>query len=484
MADPDVLIIGSGPNGLTAAAMMAREGLSVTVLEAASSLGGGLRSAELTLPGFVHDVCSAVHTVGCLSPAFRELRLEQHGLEWLYPELSVAHPLDGQPAVTLAPTVAETALGLGDDRTRYRRLVGPFVRAGESLFGDVLEPLGIPRHPVTMARLGWFGLRSAERLRRMFREQRSAALLAGCAAHSVMPLSHWLTSAMALVFFIAGHLRPWPVARGGSVSIAGSLERVCRKQGVTFELDQRVTSLRRLPNARAVLFDLAPAQVAAIAGEELPSAYVERLRRFRMGPGIFKLDWALDGPIPWTDPDVQRASTVHVGGTFDEIAAAEARAFAGRVPERPFLIVAQQSHLDDQRAPPGKHTGYAYCHVPAGCDVDMTPAIEAQIERFAPGFRERILARHKHSPAQWERYNPSYIGGAITGGVNDLAQFFARPALRWDPHSTPNRRLYLCSQSTPPGGGVHGMCGRAAAKSALRRVFGVRWRPPPHDRGD
>jgi phytoene dehydrogenase-like protein len=478
----DAVIVGSGPNGLTAAALLAAHGLRVIVLEAAAELGGGLRSQELTLPGFTHDVCSAVHTMGCLSPAFAAVGLEQHGLEWITPPASVAHPLDEGPSAMLQGSVAETAAAFGQDSARYRRLLEPWVRVGEGLIGDVLAPLSFPRHPFAMARLGYWGLRSATALARSrFSTDGARALFAGCAAHSILPLDRMMTSGVGLVFLVAGHLRPWPVARGGSVSIARALESVCRSHGVVFETNTQVTQMSDLPDSQAVLFDLAPKQVAAIAGSELPSKYLRQLSNYRMGPGVFKVDWALDGPIPWRDPECARASTVHVGGSLEEIAASERQMFAGECPERPFLIVTQQSHFDDSRAPTGKHTGYAYCHVPAGCTVDMTAAIEAQLERFAPGFRERVLARHTRSPAQWERYNPSYLGGAISGGVNDLGQFISRPALRFDPYSTPNRRLFLCSQSTPPGGGVHGMCGLHGARSALCRVFGIRLRTPlPH----
>lgn len=469
---PDVIVVGAGPNGLTAAALLARAGLSVRVLEAQPELGGGVRTAALTLPGFQHDVCSAVHTMGCLSPAFAELELTRQGLEWIYPPASVAHPLDGGRAVLLAGSVEETAQGLGVDERAYRDLVRPFVRSPEKLFADLLAPLGLPRQPLTMARFGWLGVRSARSLAfGRFQGEAARALFAGCAAHSVQPLEHALTAAFGLTFLIAGHVRPWPVARGGSFAIARALIAVCEAHGVEFECNRPVTSLEALPAARAILFDVAPKQLSSIAGEALPVSYRRELERYRMGPGCFKLDWALDGPIPWANAACARASTVHVGGSFDELASSEAAAFSGSRTDRPFVLVAQQSLFDASRAPDGKHTGYAYCHVPAGSNVDMSEAIEAQIERFAPGFRERILARHRSFPADLEANNPSHLGGAITGGVADLRQLFTRPALRLDPYSTPNPRLFLCSHSTPPGGGVHGMCGFYAARSALRRRF-------------
>jgi phytoene dehydrogenase-like protein len=413
--------------------------------------------------------------MGCLSPAFQYLQLEAQGLEWIYPPMSAAHPLDGGRAALLPPSLDAAAAGLGDDAASYQRLLEPLLRAGETLLEDVLSPFSIPRHPFTMLRLGLRGLRSARTLASRFRTPEARALVAGCAAHSVLPLDAWLSGGVGLVFLVTAHQRPWPVARGGSVSIARALERACLDAGVVFTTGKMIASLDELPPSRCVLFDVAPAQVAAVAEAELPTRYVRRLRRYRMGPGVFKVDWALDGAIPWARPECAQASTVHVGGTFEEIAESERAAFDGRVCERPFVMLTQQSHFDESRAPPGKHTGYAYCHVPSGCEVDMSVAIEAQVERFAPGFRDLIVARHVRGPAAMQRHNPSYIGGAITGGVNDVWQFIG-PAWRLDPYSTPNPRLFLCSQSMPPGGGVHGMNGWHAARSALRRVFGRRLR--------
>jgi phytoene dehydrogenase-like protein len=477
MASLDVVIVGAGPNGLSAAATLARQGLRVRVLEAASELGGGLKTQALTLDGYRHDVCSAVHTMGCLSPVFAWLELERHGLEWVHPPASLAHPLEGAPAVTLEPSLGETARQLGADARAYEALLAPFVRAQRHLFDDALAPLGLPRQPLTMARLGWLGLRSAQRLARArFSGAAARALFAGCAAHSTQPLDHLATAAFGLIFLLAGHIKTWPVARGGSSAIAGALAWVCREHGVELETGRRIRSLRELPEARAIVFDLAPRQLAEIAGEALPSDYRRRLLGYRMGPACFKLDWALDGPIPWRDPRCLRASTVHVGGTLGEIADAERAAWDGRVHERPFVLVTQQSLFDSSRAPSGKHTGYAYCHVPAGSALDMTFAIEAQIERFAPGFRDLVLARHRLFPADFEAHNQSYIGGAVTGGAASWDQLFTRPTPRLDPYTTPNPRLFLCSHSTPPGGGVHGMCGYHAARSVLRHHFGGAWK--------
>jgi phytoene dehydrogenase-like protein len=467
---PDAVVVGSGPNGLAAAVALAQAGAGVLVLEADAEIGGGVRTAELTLPGFAHDVCSGAHPMGILSPFLSTLPLAEHGLEWVRPPASVAHPLDDGPAVLLRRSLDETAAALGDDARRYRRLLAPFVGRARELLADALGPLAVPRHPLLLARFGLLGLRSAAGLARRFRGARARALLAGCAAHSILPLERLLSGAVGLLFLLCGHVEDWPVARGGSAAIARALAGLLRARGGTIETGRRVTSLADLPPARVVLFDTSPAQLADIAAPALPPRYLRRLRRYRYGPAAFKLDWALDGAIPWRDPACLEASTVHVGGALEEIAAGEAAVWRGEHPERPFVLVVQQSQHDATRAPAGKHTGYAYCHVPSGSTVDATAVIERQIERFAPGFRERILARHATTPADFERHNPNYVGGAITGGVADLFQTFTRPVARLDPYATPNPRIYLCSASTPPGGGVHGMCGWHAARSALRRI--------------
>ncbi len=467
----DALVIGSGPNGLAAAIELARGGYSVRVIEGADEIGGGTRSASLTLPGFLHDVCSAVHPMGILSPFYTQLPLAEHGLVWLRPQASIAHPLDDGPAILLYRSLAKTAEGLGRDGRAYQRLVGPFVERAVELLADVMAPLRIPKHPIQMARFGLRAAFSANRLARiLFREERARALLAGCAGHSVLPLSQPLTAALGVLFAVTGHAEDWPVAQGGSHSIARALASYLRSLGGEIETGRRVEHLGELPEARVVLFDTSPEQLTAIAGDALPAGYRRRLGRYRYGPGVFKLDWALDGPIPWKDPACLEASTVHVGGTLEEICASERDMYQGRHSERPYLIVCQQSQFDATRAPAGKHTGYAYCHVPHGSTLDRTATIEAQIERFAPGFRDLILARHTMNTADFERHNPNYKGGAITGGVADALQLFNRPVTRLDPYSTPNPRLFICSAATPPGGGVHGQCGYWAARSAIRRL--------------
>ena len=467
---PDVVVIGSGPNGLAAAVCLARAGASVQVLEAAPTIGGGTRTAELTLPGFHHDRCAAVHPMAILSPYLRSLPLADHGLRWIQPPASVAHPLDDRPAVLLHRELEVTAAQFAGDAAAYRRLIAPFLTDPHGLLDDALAPLGLPRHPFKMLRFGWHGVRSATSLARRFATPEARALFAGCAGHSILPFERALSAAVGLMFLITGHVEELPVAAGGSVAIADALAGLLAASGGTITTDHRVRTLADLPAARAYVFDTSPAQLAAIAGSILPARYVRRLGRYRYGPGVFKLDWALDGPIPWRDPRCLDASTVHLGGTFEELAVAEAAVWRGEHPARPFVLLCQQSQLDPSRAPAGQHTGYAYCHVPPGSTVDCTARIEAQVERFAPGFRDRILARHVTAPADFERDNANYVGGAVTGGVADLFQLFTRPVARIDPYTTPNPRLFICSASTPPGGGVHGMCGYHAARSVLKRL--------------
>jgi phytoene dehydrogenase-like protein len=471
LQDPDAVVIGSGPNGLAAAIELARGGATVLVVEAEDELGGGTRSAELTLPGFTHDVCSAVHPMGILSPFFRELPLALHGLRWLRPRASVAHPMPDGRAVMLYRSLARTGEGLGRDARAWARMVAPFLDDPHALLADAMGPLRVPAHPVAMLRFGLRAAFSANRLARLcFRGERARALFAGCAAHSVLPLGQPLTAALGLLFAITAHVEDWPVAEGGSHAITLALASYLRSLGGRIETGRRIERLDQLPDARVVLFDTSPEQLVQIAGDALPAGYRRRLRRYRYGPGVFKLDWALDGPIPWQDPACREASTVHVGGSLEELCASERDMFRGRHSEHPFLILCQQSEVDPTRAPEGRHTGYAYCHVPHGSTVDRSDTIERQVERFAPGFRDRILARHAMNTADFERINPNYKGGAITGGIADAFQLWTRPVARLDPYSTPNPRLFLCSAATPPGGGVHGQCGYWAARSASKRL--------------
>jgi phytoene dehydrogenase-like protein len=469
MSRYDAVVVGSGPNGLAAAIRLAREGRSVLVLEAADTIGGGARSRELTLPGFVHDVCSAILPMTMASPFLRTLPLADHGLQWIQPDAPVAHPLDDGTAVMLERSVEATADGLGEDGRAYRSLMGPLVGGWGRLEREILGPLRLPRSPFALARFGLVAIRSASSIARTrFRTPRARALFAGLAAHSILPLEAAVTSAFGLVLGITGHAVGWPLPRGGSQRVADALASYLRSLGGEIATGVEVRSLDALPDRRATLLDVTPRQVLRIAGDRLPAGYARRLRRYRYGAAAFKLDYALDGRVPWRAAACARAGTVHLGATFEEILASESAVGAGRVSERPFVLLAQQSLFDDTRAPAGKHTVWAYCHVPNGSTVDMTERVESQIERFAPGFRRRVLARHVLTPALMEAHNANLVGGDINGGAQDLGQLFTRPVARLVPYSTPVKGLYLCSSSTPPGGGVHGMCGYFAAEAALR----------------
>lgn len=471
MSEFDAVIVGSGPNGLAAAIALARTGCKVVVFEAEPTIGGGARSAELTLPGFVHDVCSAVHPFGPASPFFRSLPLETFGLKWLEPEIMLAHPHDDGECAAVFRSVEKTANGFGRDEGAYRDVIGSVVEAWPLLQDAILGPLRWPQHPIAMARFGMRAITPVEQLvRRHFAEEKTRALVAGVAAHAMLPLDMRPSAAFALVLAALAHVAGWVIPVGGAQRISDALAGYFQSLGGEIVAGSRVESIDELPSAKAILCDLSPTPFLRIAGHRLPATYRRSLERYRYGMGAFKVDWALDGPIPWRSEACRRAGTVHLGGTLSEMVTSERDAWNGRISDRPFVLLSQPTVVDLSRAPAGRHVVWTYCHVPHGSPVDMLSRIEQQIERFAPGFGDRVLARSVMQPADIERHNANFVGGDIASGVVDLRQLFTRPT--WREYSTPVRGLYLCSASTPPGVGIHGMCGYHAAERARREVLG------------
>jgi phytoene dehydrogenase-like protein len=467
----DAIVIGSGPNGLSAAITLQRAGLSVLVIEGSDIIGGGMRTSELTMPGYWSDVCSAIHPMAAGSPYFQELPLEKFGLEYINPPVLAAHPFDNGSASVLKQSLQETAESLGADKEAYLQLIGSVVNLWPGIAKDVLGPLRIPRHPLNLVKFGLPALRSALSIAKKFKTPEAKGLWAGMAAHSFLPLNELTTAAVGLVLMANGHLTGWPIPKGGSQQIANALGGYFESLGGKIQTGWYVKSLKELPSAKAILFDVGPRQLLDIAGESFSDFYRWQLKKYRYGAGVFKVDWALDGPVPFAAPECREAGTVHIGGSIDEITASEKDAANGKINDKPFVLLAQQSLFDAGRAPEGKQTLWGYCHVPNGSKADRTTAIENQVERFAPGFKERILARHTFNTMQMESYNPNYIGGDINGGILDIWQLYTRPALRLSPYRTSAKGLYICSASTPPGGGVHGMCGHNAAKQALKDIW-------------
>ncbi|HTB53177.1 MAG TPA: NAD(P)/FAD-dependent oxidoreductase [Ferruginibacter sp.] len=472
--DYDAIVVGSGPNGLAAAIALQQQGISVLLIEGKDSIGGGLRSTELTLPGFRHDICSAVHPLAVASPFFKTLPLQAHGLNYINPTFAAAHPFDDNTAAVLTNSIEETAKLLGEDEQAYLKLIQPLVKAWPLIIDDVLAPLHFPKHPFLMGAFGLKALTSAQHLSKKFSTTQGKGLWAGMAAHSIQPLSNYSTSAIGLVLMAAAHINGWPIPEGGSQSIADALASYFISIGGEIETGFYVKSLDQLPSSKAILFDITPRQLLQIAGHKFSALYQWQLNRYRYGMGVFKIDWALDAPIPFTAEACRKAGTIHIGNTLQEIATGEQQSSEGVQAAKPFVLLSQPSLFDTTRAPQGKHTAWAYCHVPNGSTTDMTSIIENQVERFAPGFKERILAKHTMNTVEIEKYNPNYIGGDINGGIIDLGQLFTRPALRYSPYRTSAKGLYICSSSTPPGGGVHGMCGFNAANRVLKDIFNIK----------
>jgi len=469
----DVVVVGSGPNGLAAAITMQQAGLAVLLIEGKDTIGGGLRTAELTLPGFHHDICSAIHPMALASPFFATLPLQEHGLEFIQPVAAAAHPFDDGTAAVLHQSLAETAASLGQDEQAYLDLVGPLVEDWDKIATNILGPLTIPRHPFLLARFGLSALQSSRMLSRKFSTEKAKGLWGGMTAHSIQPLTNLATGAIGMVLSAVGHVHGWPVPKGGSQKIADALASYFVSLGGKIQTGFMVKSLKELPSAKAILLDLTPQQLLEIAEEEFSWFYKRQLRNYNYGMGVFKIDWALSAPVPFKAAACRQAGTVHIGNTFDEIARTEQQSADGLHPDKPFVLFAQPSVFDESRAPEGKHTAWAYCHVPNGSVKDRTDAIENQVERFAPGFKDLILGKSTMNAVQVQAYNPNYIGGDINGGIIDLSQLYTRPALRLSPYRTSADGIYICSSSTPPGGGVHGMCGFYAAKRALKDIFKI-----------
>jgi phytoene dehydrogenase-like protein len=469
--DFDAIVVGSGPNGLSAAIVLQQAGLSVLLVEGKDSVGGGMRTAELTLPGFKHDICSAIHPMAAASPFFKTLPLKKYGLDFIIPPIAAAHPFDDGTAAVLTQSIEETAQLLGSDEQAYLKLIGPIVKNWPLIEKDVLAPLHFPKHPWMFAKFGLKALASANTVSKRFVTKEAKGLWAGLAAHSILPLTNLTTAAIGIVLATVAHSVGWPLPRGGSQSIADALALYFISLGGKIETSFYVKSLQQLPSSHAVLFDLDPKQLLQIGGNSFSSIYQWQLKRYKYGMGVFKIDWALDGPVPFAAEQCRRAGTVHIGNSLEEIKTGEQEIWHGRHTEKPFVLLAQQSLFDAARAPIGKHTAWAYCHVPNGSEKDMTTTIEKQVERFAPGFRDRIIGRHTMNTKQLESYNANYSGGDIIGGAADLTQLFTRPALRFSPYRSSAKGIYICSSSTPPGGGVHGMCGYHAAQRVLKDIF-------------
>lgn len=468
----DVIVIGSGPNGLAAGIKLQLHGLSVLLIEGKDTIGGGMRTKELTLPGFHHDVCSAIHPMALSSPFFSQLPLDRFGLEWIFPEVAAAHPFDDGTAVGLYQSIEQTAQGLGLDRKSYTDLIGPLVENWDKLVPDILAPLGIPSHPFLFTGFGLKAILPATTLADFyFKEEKTKGFWAGMAAHSIQPLSNLTTSAIGLVLLAAGHAKGWPIPSGGSQQLANSLAGYFQSLGGEIETGWFVKDLNELPKSKAVVFDTSADQLSKIAKDRLSPSYQKQLKKFRYGMGVFKLDWALSDPIPFKSEVARRAGTVHLGSGIKEIARSEYESSKGIPSRSPYVLVAQQSVFDRTRAPDGKHTAWAYCHVPNGSMADMTTLIEKQIERYAPGFRDTILAKHTFNSLQMQEYNPNYVGGDINGGALDISQLFTRPTVQFTPYRTSSKEIYICSSSTPPGGGVHGMCGYHAANRVIKDLF-------------
>lgn len=467
----DAVVVGAGPNGLSAAIVLQQAGLSVLLVEAKDTIGGGMRTGELTLPGFKHDICSAIHPMAVASPFFKTLPLSNFGLEWINPPVAVAHPFDDGSAAVLTNSLEETAHLLGKDQEAYLKLIGPVVQNWSLLDKDLLAPLHIPKHPLLFSQFGQKALASATFIAKRFHSKEAKGLWAGLAAHSILPLTKLSTAAIGLVLASAAHLVNWPMPKGGSQSIANALAGYFLSIGGKIETNFYVRSLQQLPSAHAVLFDVGPKQLLQIGGHSFSSIYQWQLKRYKYGMGVFKIDWALNAPVPFVTETCRKAGTVHIGNTIEEISAGEQAAWDGQHSERPFVLLAQQSLFDVTRAPEGKHVAWAYCHVSNGSEKDMTEIVEKQIERFAPGFRETIIARHTMNTRQMQDYNSNYFGGDIIGGAANISQLFTRPALRFSPYRSSAKGIYICSSSTPPGGGVHGMCGYHAAQRVLKDIF-------------